>query len=38
MPIASVIDVSRLESDVRTLSKEQQVLLNSAQKITNEVK
>ncbi len=33
-PIESVIDVSRMESDVRKLSKELQAQLNSAQKIT----
>ncbi len=34
MPIGSVIDVSRMESDVRKLSKELQAQLNSAQKTT----
>ncbi len=34
MPIGSVIDVSRMESDVRKLSKELQELLDSAQKTT----
>ena len=36
MPIGSVIDVSRLESDVRKLSKELQAQLNTAQKTTVE--
>lgn len=34
MPIGSLIDVSRMESDVRKLSKELQELLDSAQKTT----
>ena len=34
MPIESVIDVSRLESDVRKLSEELQALLNTAQQTT----
>lgn len=35
MPIGSVIDVSRMESDVRKLSKELQALLDTAQKTTS---
>ncbi|WP_308514762.1 hypothetical protein [uncultured Turicimonas sp.] len=36
LPIESVSDVSRLESDVKMLSKELQALLDTAQKTTDE--